>query len=634
MRRRCTYLRRNSRGVYPQRILIVDVESHIHETRDGLRHSFRLGHAMLMERDHGRWMTELHFPFRSIEEFHTILDSLETAKARTYIYAHNAAYDYGMLAMDTYWSRSSYMVETWLIATPFIVRATRQTDEGQHTYIFTDTMNYFKRSLAELAPLFGSVKFSSPDFGDVDDLELAKYCMQDVIALGEVVKGYIDYISVNQLGGHKLTIAAQAMAAFQTRFLPPDAKLLIHDREELLDMEMKSYRGGRTEAFTLGTVTDVYKLDVNSMYPYIMHGYPVSTRPLSRSPVEATVADMEEAIKDGKHVLAEVTLNMVEPAIGIRRDKLLFPTGRFCATLTHPELEWLTMHREAGEVLQVHSMAVYEAENVFRDYVDYFYAEKLKADEEGNEARREMAKLFLNSLYGKFGQLSGYEIVSVHGTEAEVYRDMMLNITKERCIRHYDGSEFSDYVLLGDDVYKLVRPVEKKPAPRSMPIISSEIAARARMHLYDIIRAAGLENCHYCDTDSVVVNAEGLGRVMNARLYDPSRLGALKLEDDGTMEIRGAKNYSFNDDVHIKGIRKDAQWDASRQVWVQDQWVTKKTRYKLERDGEVHVNQVEKALSTEYDKGVVDQNGRVLPFVLSERYYTYRSLDNIESAGR
>ena len=40
---------------------------------------------------------------------------------------------------------------------------------------------------------------------------------------------------------------------------------------------------------------------------------------------------------------------------------------------------------------------------LFKDYIEYFYELKENAAKNGDAAQKVIAKLFLNSLYGKFG---------------------------------------------------------------------------------------------------------------------------------------------------------------------------------------------------------------------------------------
>jgi hypothetical protein len=104
-----------------------------------------------------------------------------------------------------------------------------------------------------------------------------------------------------------------------------------------------------------------------------------------------------------------------------------------------------------------------------------------------------------------------------------------------------------------------------------------------------------------------------------------TQLGKLKLEEIGTCEIFGAKNYHFNDSIKLKGVKKDAEkLDEMALCWKHDtyrqsQFVTKQMRYREGTpDGTVLVRQIVKHISSDYDKGTVGESGIVHPLVFAD----------------
>jgi len=102
------------------------------------------------------------------------------------------------------------------------------------------------------------------------------YCRQDVNVMLQGWKIRRRYILDNDLGQMKSTIASQSFTTFRYRFMTQEIRR--HRQPEVLWLERDAYRGGRSEAFYVGRVPDppTYKLDVNSLYPYVManHVYP------------------------------------------------------------------------------------------------------------------------------------------------------------------------------------------------------------------------------------------------------------------------------------------------------------------------------------------------------------------------
>ena len=623
--RSARYMKGSQGSRFPEHVLAVDVESNIATNSDGSqRHTFRLGTATHIHYHKGD-TRETSYELWSIEDWWALLDHFCKEKRHLYIFAHNSAYDYPILMMDSYFSSRGHVFKWFVINRPFIVRTELVLQGGKFSCTFADTTNWFPKSLAELGEVFGIQKMDSPDFHNDDDKTVMNYCKRDTEVLVQIIKKYVEYIKLNGLGGLRNTIASQAMTAFQSSFLKPKT-ILIHNNQEILDMEMQSYRGGRTESFFMGEKTDVYKVDVNSMYPFVMYNNPFPVKPMSRKPVRGTVADIIEMLVHGKHVLATVDLEMHNPAIGVAKEKLMFPTGFFTATLTSPELQHILENPDDGRILRVREMVAYETDYLFSDYIDFFYAEKLDGSRTGNKGKAEMSKLFLNSLYGKFGQLKSGEILALDPDSAktkttiQIMRDMgtrLLNVVGTIPVQQY--------ILLGDQLY-LMKPAEKKePSAQSCPIISSTVAGYARMYLWELMKVAG--TVYYCDTDSLVTDEAGFQRLIDAGYMDESRLGALKLEEQGKINVRGAKNYTFHDEragktiEKYKGIKLKSP-DTVRNTdgsFEQSQWVTKKSRYQsLGNDGEIRIKRVVKHSRSPYDKGFVHPNGVVTPWHLTE----------------
>ncbi len=619
------YMKSTGKGRFPEHILAVDVESNIEINPDGSqRHTFRLGSAIHLHYDHNK-VYEKHYDLWSVEDWWNLLDKLTKHKRHLYIFAHNSAYDYPLLKMDSYFSDRNHTFKWFVINRPFIVRTELPMENGKFSCTFTDTTNWFPKSLKALGKVFGIEKMDSPDFHNDDDETVMTYCRQDTTVLAEIIKRYIEYIKSNNLGGIRFTIASQAMSAFQSGFLQPKT-VLIHNNQEILDLEMMSYRGGRTESFYLGEKENVYKVDVNSMYPFVMYNNPYPVKPLSRKPVRGTVDDMIEMMVRGHHVLATVDLEMHNPAIGFAREKLIFPTGHFTTTLTNPELQHILENSDDGRITDVRQMVAYETDYLFSDYIDFFYGEKLDGNRTGNIEKGEMSKLFLNSLYGKFGQLKNGEICQLDmdspkvRTTVQIMRDL-----KTRLLNVAGTMPVQQFILLGDQLY-LLKPAEKKePSSQSCPIISSTVTGYARMYLWELMKVAG--TVYYCDTDSLVTDETGFHRLLNAGYMDETRLGALKLEEYGKILVRGSKNYVFHDErtgktiEKYKGIKLKSA-DTIRNAdgsFEQSQWVTKKCRYQsLADDGEIRIKRIIKHNRSQYDKGYVHSNGTVSPWHLME----------------
>ncbi len=593
------YLKFNESTQSPSNMLIVDTEAKIaHLPNGGQAQTFRLGYAIHVMRKGAEWF-ETGYELRSIEDFWKLLDRFAYEKKRLYVFAHNMAYDYAILKLDSYISSRTLEIKMRVIDSVFMVRA--------GNILFLSSTNYYRQSLAQLGNIFGLSKMNPPDFEKCTDLELMPYCMRDTQVLSHVMKAHIDFIKTNNLGNFKPTIAGQAFTVYRHRFM--HHQLLVHNYPDILMMESESYRGGRCEVFKMGKHDNITCLDINSMYPYVMKSFEYPTKLITSNAImDFPVCDLPEVLSK-YFVLARCELDMQEPVLGIRQDgKLIFPIGRMHPYITSPEIQYIVEHPECGKIIAVDELVTYEKAHIFAEYVDYFYTFRQTTT---NTAYKQMAKILLNSLYGKFGQHNSTfpQIVTDDSLKSKYFSMMEVENTFEIFV-----GLTSKYVRLGSDLYRIDKD-DKGFAHDSIPIIASAVTSYARILLYTLIKIAGREHVLYCDTDSMFVTPEGVSRLHD--WISESELGKLKVEKSGTVEIRGCKDYTFNGEVKLKGVKHNAIKLANGS-YTQFNFLTKNSRYRdAIPDGTVMLEPVVKTLSREYTKGTV-WGEIVLPFILDK----------------
>lgn len=264
-----------------------------------------------------------------------------------------------------------------------------------------------------------------------DDPEWDVYVKQDCTVLYKGVEKLTTLVT--SLGGEVgMTAPATAMSIFRRAFLDKPIVRNAHfdtcqgtvwdDVEEedrpcygcLHDFIRQGYYGGRTELFeTSGH--DVSDFDVNSSYPFSM----THRMPAGRAKIFGPVDDLEVFRKLHKthvgFVEADVWIPPFNPQayagqqrippLPVRFEgKLIFPTGSLRGVWSWDELELLYHPRIAGSVVKVYRSVWFEARPVFDGFVAsmYAYRQAYKSGT-GNAAMDALAKLMMNSLYGKFG---------------------------------------------------------------------------------------------------------------------------------------------------------------------------------------------------------------------------------------
>jgi hypothetical protein len=298
------------------------------------------------------------------------------------------------------------------------------------------------------------------------------------------------------------------------------------------------------------------------------------------------------------YVIAEVLLKTELNAYPLKfNGKLLFPIGTYKTTLHHPEL---LRALNNGDILHVYQCAVYQSDYIFSKYVDFFYSLKQKYTIENNKTWRFITKLFLNSLYGKFGQIQPQRIVIKEGQSGEIFRMCGYDETRDIHYQHlmWYGTMYEEWKQ-GETLY-------------SSPAIAGSITAYARDRLFSVLLQAGKDNVYYTDTDSYIINQQGYDNLTT--YLDPSELGMLSLEDTSDkVTIYGNKDYIFGDTVRHKGIPKNAKYIA-KDTWEYLQFqgfITWLNKFAV--PGMIGKQRIKRRLHT-YDKGNKDiKTGKVTP---------------------
>lgn len=524
----------------PKRFIFFDTETKVPlKTNDIRTFDLILGVAIFIELHNDLSIKQrVVHKFRTTQEFVEILQFHNRKSQMLHVFAHNIGFDIRVLNLPQVFNEIGFTSEPPIInQMAFIWRV--KSDKGN--YLFLDTANLGVRSVQSLGHDMGYEK-KTIDFLTASIDELFDYCIVDVDILAKFVISYITYISVNELGSFKVTLASQAMTAFRTKFM--HTQPYIHNYQPAIELERKAYHGGRVECFRLGKQPrkNWFYLDVNSMYPASMMGNDLPIAFLGMS-YDSSIKILKARIKN-YYIIADVLIDTDEPVYPYTPDdKLLFPIGKFRTILSHHELLYALEH---NHIKKIYSSAQYKMGSLFEPYVNFFYSEKVKYKELNNKLWAMIAKLFLNALYGKWGQSAPHREPYGDTQYKGVYREP-----------NYDVDEMLHFQVIAwyGKVYKEFKQGETS---FSCPYIASAITAKARMLLWMYIKQAGRNNVAYVDTDSLIVNSRGFRRLLQNVSKD--RLGALKLETQSQhFELWGNKDYVFAEDTKHKGIPTKAE---------------------------------------------------------------------------
>ena len=588
-------LKKETTLTIPRHIIFFDTETSQHPLEDGsIEQRFKLGWCVYYRRpykDH-KQVVEWFYIDR-IEAFWDYVVSKALPKQRLWIIARNVVFDFTICKGWENLRREKYKLKFFHNNGCSAIVTVKK---GSSTIVFLDSMNWFTESLAKTGERIGIPKMDI-DFDTCTDEELSVYCKNDVLIEFENFKVFIAFLEDNMIGRLCYTKASTAMAAYLFRHY--HTPIYIHNNAEAISLERESYKGGRCECFVLGDLSGqpFYVFDVNSLYPYVMqcNDFPTKYVKLHH---RLTPKKLAKVLKEYA-VVAKVVIETTEPVYAIKRGRTIFPVGTFETTLCTPELLYALEH---GHIIKVLDAVTYDQAPIFKSYVDTMYGLRQDFKIRQNKEYEQIVKYLLNSLYGKFGQ-KAEEWVKIGDCPGEPDREeMILYKNPRRAMRlRY---------LLGE-LFELKGHSE---AYNSFPAIASHVTAYARLYLWELMQVCCYGNYVYCDTDSLMVT--DVGRDNLSPYLSPTELGKLKLEKTvDRLIIRGLKDYSADEKVVIKGVRKSAT-QVSDGVYTQEQWPSFKGIFKSTDANRYVVKHVTKHLTREYTKGNVDVNGVITPFVL------------------
>lgn len=619
MKRFPHFLPKNKASQIPSNCLWFDTETKSKTDKLGREEQHLwFGYACYQRRIKGtEWEAEQWLRFTEIGPFWEWVIARCRAKTRLYLFCHNGAFDLPVMDAFEQLPKHGFRLTSAVADAPPLILTWKRGGTGcpeykrlreeigpsvkpkpLETIKFVDTLNIWRLPLDSIGQSVGVRKLSMPQDNSPQD-EWEDYGKRDVEVIQSVTKAWFKFIRENDLGGFSPTLASQSFNAYRHRFMPHP--IFIDANPNAIELSRGSYVGGRVECFKIGRYTgEFYYIDVNSMYPSVMvsNKFPCRLVSVYKRP---RPDEIEHWLKDHA-MIVDCDIETDAPAYPvILNNKLMFPIGRFRVSLAKPEFEYAYRH---GHVKNMHQIALYESAPLFKDFITEIYNMRLAAKEAGDEINSWLYKILMNSLYGKFGQ---------RGRVYETVESCDPNEIWSRPSINMDTGVRTNMRAFGGIVQHQMNDGESR---ESHPAIASHVTSAARMLLWNAIAKAGRDHVYYCDTDSMVVDAEGYARMHDD--IDDSKLGKWKLERQlSDLVIHGCKDYEFDDIIRTKGVRASALWIAPNRV-EQVQFLGLAA---LLKEGQLRapvVRQMTKTLKRVYDKARVYPSGDTSPWILPD----------------
>ncbi|RGB21644.1 DNA polymerase B 2 [Rhizophagus diaphanus] len=364
-------------------------------------------------------------------------------------------------------------------------------------------------------------------------LEVSRqYIMGDCISLFQILNKYFETL-ISKFPINPLRVYSAPSTAFRiwrTQQLPLLQKdnLQVYDLSQNLDSELREgYCGGVVDVYRPHLKGVGYYYDVNSLYPTAM----IKPMPVGR-PKRVNLNPEQFLNGDFFGYVQATVMAPTNEYIGLLPikylGKLICPGGTFSGIFFSEELRFALSNNY--QLLDISNAWEFKrGDNTFLQLITQLNAMKIEAQMNNQPTIRNMAKLLMNSMYGRFGMHPSILETHIWNEEKIInlapYWDLInvlpygelslvsIELNKERLIAKHGLASLTEML--------------EKLSNKTNVVIAGAVTAYSRMIInqYKLdAMALGLE-LYYSDTDSLVLNGP-----LPESMIDSATLGKLKLE--------------------------------------------------------------------------------------------------------
>ena len=208
-----------------------------------------------------------------------------------------------------------------------------------------------------------------------------KYCLQDCRTLYLVLSKFFEqnFLDTRVNGSDSFSLPSLAFTNFRYKFLK-DETFIPNIKGELYYFIKEGYTGGAVDVYK-PYGKNIYRYDVNSLYPYIMSNNPMPVG--NPTYIEGSSDTILSIIKDkNKFSFIEVEVNCpdnIKAPLLLHRvnNKTLAPTGSWKGVYTSIEI---LRALELGYKFKYIKGVYFNTEIIFKEYVEHYYEMKQNSD--------------------------------------------------------------------------------------------------------------------------------------------------------------------------------------------------------------------------------------------------------------
>jgi hypothetical protein len=402
--------------------------------------------------------------------------------------------------------------------------------------------------------------------------ETIKYCLNDCVALYEIIEKFskeiFELFRINVI--KYPTLSSLAFAIFRTKFMKTENIPLLTG--PIYDFIKLGYIGGAVDVYK-PYGKNVYRYDVNSLYPTTMLRNPMPVG--NPTYFDGDISKVDPRAFGFFKVEVNTPQQLKHPILLCRintgRDgtKTVAPLGNWIGVYSSIEINRC---KELGYKFNILSGIVFETENIFKEYVEYFF--NLKTNSSKDSPHYIIAKLLLNTLYGRFGMNPELEKhVIIEGIKRYEYVE---KYEVSDILELKNGKELISYSDHNDDLdYDRLSNVSVA--------LAASVTAYARVYMSQF-KNSDKYTLYYSDTDSIdidkpldstLVGAE-LGMMKLEHIFEeatylaPKVYGGIVKEDKfpehELIKVKGLKNpISFQELKFLSN--KDSKLEIGQEKW-------------------------------------------------------------------
>lgn len=327
--------------------------------------------------------------------------------------------------------------------------------------------------------------------------ETIKYCNQDCISLYQVIYNFNNlifdkyYINIRNYP----TLPSLAFGLYRCNYLKDYPIPLLSGK--IFNDISKSFTGGYTDMY-IPFGENIRCYDVNSLYPYVMNNMnmPVGNITLFEGNIlkinPKAFGFFECIISTPKNLKHPILQTKFDTGQGIRT---LSPLGTWTAMIFSEEIFNAKKYGYKFEILRGYT---FDKANIFNEYISDLYEIKKASNKE--DPMYLISKLFINSLYGRFGM---NEILNINNiiNDEELYNyidkytiNNIISLDNNKSLISYFDNNIKSNIMLSNETHSNISIG-----------IASAITAYSRIHMTQFKNNSDY-NLYYSDTDSIYID--------------------------------------------------------------------------------------------------------------------------------